>query len=50
MYALLSFTIAELFEKVWQTPMVKWAHDTGVSDVDVTNACRNALRGEEFRF
>jgi hypothetical protein len=28
----------ELFEKVWQTPMVKLAHDIGVSDVAVAKA------------
>jgi len=38
MYTFVSFTVAELFEKVWQTPMVKLAHDTGVYDVAVAKA------------
>ncbi|WP_413795152.1 MULTISPECIES: hypothetical protein [unclassified Pseudomonas] len=42
MYTLVSFTIAELFEKVWETPMVKLAQDIGVSDVAVAKACRKA--------
>ena len=50
MYKFVSFTVEELFEKVWETPMVKLAHDIGVSDVDVAKACRKAVRGEEFRF
>lgn len=40
MYTFVSFTVAELFEKVWETPMVKLAHDIGVSDVAVAKACR----------
>ncbi|NWB56522.1 hypothetical protein [Pseudomonas sp. F8002] len=40
MYTFVSFTVAELFEKVWQTPMIKLAHDIGVSDVAVAKACR----------
>ncbi|MDF9773320.1 hypothetical protein OKW11_000277 [Pseudomonas baetica] len=50
MYTFVSFTVAKLFEKVWETPMVKLAHDTGVSDVDVAKAYRKAVRGEESRF
>ncbi|NMZ47862.1 hypothetical protein [Pseudomonas poae] len=42
MYTLVTFTIAELFEKVWETPMVKLAQDIGVSDVAVAKACRKA--------
>jgi hypothetical protein len=42
MYTFVSFTVAELFEKVWQTLMVKLAHDIGVSDVAVAKACRKA--------
>lgn len=42
MYTLVSFTVAELFEKVWQTPMIKLAHEIGVSDVAVAKACRKA--------
>ena len=42
MYTFVSFTVAELFEKVWQTPMVKLAHEIGVSDVAVAKACRKA--------
>lgn len=42
MYAFVSFTVAELFEKVWQTPMVKLANEIGVSDVAVAKACRKA--------
>jgi len=42
MYTFVSFTVAELFEKVWQMPMVKLAHDIGVSDVAVAKACRKA--------
>lgn len=33
MYTLVTFTIAELFEKVWETPMVKLAQDIGVSEL-----------------
>jgi hypothetical protein len=40
MYTFVSFAVAELFEKVWQTPMVKLAHDIGVSDVAVAKVCR----------
>lgn len=42
MYTFVSFTVEELFEKVWQTPMVKLAHEIGVSDVAVAKACRKA--------
>ncbi|MBW4793334.1 hypothetical protein [Pseudomonas tolaasii] len=42
MYTFVSFTVAELFEKVWQTSMVKLAHEIGVSDVAVAKACRKA--------
>jgi hypothetical protein len=42
MYTFVSFTVAELFEKVWQTPMLKLAFDISVSDVAVAKACRNA--------
>ncbi|RON56160.1 hypothetical protein [Pseudomonas frederiksbergensis] len=42
MYTFVSFTVAELFEKVWQMPMVKLAHEIGVSDVAVAKACRKA--------
>lgn len=42
MYTFVSFTAAEPFEKMWQTPMVKLAHDIGVSDVAVAKACRKA--------
>lgn len=42
MYTFVSFTVAELFEKVWQTPMVKLAYEIGVSDVAVAKACRKA--------
>lgn len=42
MYIFVSFTVAELFDKVWQTPMVKLTHDIGVSNVAATKACRKA--------
>lgn len=42
MYTFVSFTVEELFEKVWQTPMVKLAHEIGVPDVAVAKACRKA--------
>ncbi|WP_248488285.1 hypothetical protein [Pseudomonas sp. CYM-20-01] len=42
MYTFVSFTVVELFEKVWQIPMVKLAHDIDVSDVAVAKACRKA--------
>lgn len=42
MYTFVSFTVAELFEKMWQTSMVKLAHEIGVSDVAVAKACRKA--------
>jgi hypothetical protein len=42
MCTFVSFTVAELFENVWQTPMVKFAHDIGASDVAIAEACRKA--------
>ncbi|WP_448092369.1 hypothetical protein [Pseudomonas lini] len=42
MYTFVSFTVAELFEKVWQTPMVKLAHEIGISEVALAKACRKA--------
>ncbi|PYY72489.1 hypothetical protein CRX42_00660 [Pseudomonas jessenii] len=42
MYKFVSFTIVELFEKVWKTPMVKLAHDIDISDVALAKACRKA--------
>ncbi|MHC8286885.1 hypothetical protein ACYZUD_08655 [Pseudomonas sp. XS1P51] len=42
MYTFVSFTVAELFEKVWETPMVKLAQEIGVSDVAVAKAFRKA--------
>lgn len=33
-----SFTVAELFDKLWQTPMVKLVHDVGVSNIAATKA------------
>lgn len=42
MYTFVSSTVAELFEKVWHTPMVKLAQDIGVSDVAVAKDCRKA--------
>ncbi|MGO4311702.1 hypothetical protein AB4Z35_17855 [Pseudomonas sp. KB_15] len=42
MYIFVSFTVAELFDKVRQTPMVKLTHDIGASDVAVAKACRKA--------
>ncbi|TVT87921.1 hypothetical protein [Pseudomonas sp. RGB] len=42
MFTFVSFTVAELFEKVWQTSMVKLAREIDVSDVAVAKACRKA--------
>lgn len=42
MYTFVSFTVAELFEKVWETSMVKLAHDIDISDVAVAKAYRKA--------
>lgn len=43
MYTFVSFTVAELIEKVWQTPMLKLAFNISVSDnVAVAKVCRNA--------
>lgn len=42
MYTLVRFTVAELLEKVWGMPMVKLAHDIGISDVAVAKVCRKA--------
>ncbi len=42
MYRFVNFAVVELFEKVWQTPMIKLAHNIGVSDVAVAKACRKA--------
>ena len=38
MYTFVSFTVAELFVKVWQPPMLKLAFDISVSDVAVAKA------------
>lgn len=42
MYKTISFTTLELFEKVWETPVLKLAQEIGVSDVGLAKACRKA--------
>lgn len=42
MYKTVTFTTQELFEKVWETPVLKLAQEIGVSDVGLAKACRKA--------
>lgn len=42
MYKTILFTTQELFEKVWETPVLKLAQEIGVSDVGLAKACRKA--------
>jgi hypothetical protein len=42
MYKVVSFTAQELFDKVWNTPVLKLAQEIGVSDVGLAKACRKA--------
>lgn len=42
MYKVVSFTTLELFDKVWETPVLKLAQEIGVSDVGLSKACRKA--------
>jgi hypothetical protein len=42
MYKTITFTTLELFEKVWETPVLKLAQEIGVSDVGLAKACRKA--------
>jgi hypothetical protein len=42
MYKTITFTTLELFEKVWETPLLKLAQEIGVSDVGLAKACRKA--------
>jgi hypothetical protein len=42
MHKTITFTTLELFEKVWETPVLKLAQEIGVSDVGLAKACRKA--------
>lgn len=42
MYKVVSFTAQELFDEVWNTPVLKLAQEIGVSDVGLAKACRKA--------
>lgn len=42
MYKTVSFTRAEMFERVWATPLLQLAKEIGVSDVALGKACRRA--------
>lgn len=42
MYIYIRFSIAELFDKVWQKPALQLAQEIGVSDVALGKACRKA--------
>ncbi len=42
MYKAVTYTRADLFDKVWTTPLLRLAKEIGVSDVAVGKACRRA--------
>lgn len=42
MYTYISFSTAELFDKVWETPVLQLAQEIGVSDAALGKACRKA--------
>ncbi|MBF4559241.1 hypothetical protein H7698_24490 [Pseudomonas sp. p50] len=42
MYKIVTFTPKELFDKVWETPVLKLAQEIGISDVALSKACRKA--------
>lgn len=42
MYKTVSITRADMFERVWSTPLLQLAKDIGVSDVALGKACRRA--------
>jgi len=42
MHKTVEFSREELFDKVWQTPVLKAAQEIGVSDVALAKACRKA--------
>lgn len=42
MYKVVSFTAQEIFDKVWNIPVLKLAQEIGVSDVGLAKACRKA--------
>ncbi|WP_277587791.1 hypothetical protein [Pseudomonas chlororaphis] len=42
MYKIVTFTPRELFDKVWETPVLKLAQEIGISDVALSKACRKA--------
>lgn len=42
MYTYVNFTPRELFDNVWETPVLKLAQEIGISDVALSKACRKA--------
>lgn len=42
MYKIVNFTPGELFDKAWETPVLKLAQEIGISDVALSKACRKA--------
>ncbi|WP_095054767.1 hypothetical protein [Pseudomonas sp. Irchel s3b2] len=42
MYKIVNFTSSELFDKAWETPVLKLAQEIGISDVALSKACRKA--------
>jgi hypothetical protein len=42
MYKIVTFTPKELFDKAWETPVLKLAQEIGISDVALSKACRKA--------
>jgi hypothetical protein len=42
MHKTVTFTFIEMFDKVWETPVLRLAHEIGVSDVALSKACRKA--------
>lgn len=42
MYTVISFTVRQLFDRVWETPVLQLAQEIGASDVGLAKACRKA--------
>ncbi|MFA7894881.1 hypothetical protein [Pseudomonas putida] len=42
MYKNVTYTVHQLFERVWETPVLQLAREIGVSDVALSKACRKA--------
>ncbi|KIR15519.1 hypothetical protein PFLU4_36070 [Pseudomonas fluorescens] len=42
MHKIVTFTPSELFDRAWETPVLKLAQEIGISDVALSKACRKA--------